>query len=125
MAACHFRGESHITIVNPMPLPEGFTVRRASTAELDILVGHRRSMFVDMGYEDQTTLESMSARFRIWLLEHMEAGDYRAWLVCAPDGSVAAGAGLWLMDWPPHMIGKGARRGNILNVYTVARFRRR
>lgn len=108
-----------------MPLPEGFTVRRASTAELDILVGHRRSMFVDMGYEDEPTLESMSARFRIWLLEHMEAGDYRAWLVCAPDGSVAAGAGLWLMDWPPHMIGKGARRGNILNVYTDARFRRR
>jgi GNAT superfamily N-acetyltransferase len=55
----------------------------------------------------------------------MNSGDYRAWLVSAPDGSIAAGAGLWLMDWPPHMIGKGARRGNIVNVYTESSFRRR
>jgi len=32
---------------------------------------------------------------------------------------------LWLMDWPPHMIGHGIRRGNILNVYTAEKFRRR
>jgi len=42
----------------------------------------------------------------------------------APDHSIVAGAGLWLMDWPPHMIGSG-RRGNILNVYTSVEFRRR
>jgi ribosomal protein S18 acetylase RimI-like enzyme len=29
------------------------------------------------------------------------------------------------MDWPPHMIGQGARRGNILNIYTHINFRRR
>ena len=28
------------------------------------------------------------------------------------------------MDWPPHMIGPGARRGNILNVYTQPGSRR-
>jgi GNAT superfamily N-acetyltransferase len=55
----------------------------------------------------------------------MDAGEYLAWLVVAPDGSVAAGAGLWLMDWPPHMIGVGPQRGNILNVYTAEKFRRR
>ncbi|HLW54595.1 MAG TPA: GNAT family N-acetyltransferase [Candidatus Angelobacter sp.] len=52
------------------------------------------------------------------------SGDYRAWLVTAA-GSIAGGAGLWLMDWPPHMIGQGERRGNILNVYTIGNFRRR
>jgi GNAT superfamily N-acetyltransferase len=31
---------------------------------------------------------------------------------------------LWLMDWPPHMIGPGAPRGNILNVYTRPENRR-
>jgi GNAT superfamily N-acetyltransferase len=55
----------------------------------------------------------------------MEAGEYLAWLAIAGDGSVAAGAGLWLMDWPPHMVGPGARRGNILNVYTNPDHRRR
>jgi GNAT superfamily N-acetyltransferase len=108
-----------------MPLPDGLTIRRASTADLEILVAHRRAMFQDMGYSDHAALDSMSARFRVWLLEHMNSGEYHAWLVSARDGSIAAGAGLWLMDWPPHMIGQGARRGNILNVYTVESFRRR
>ena len=107
-----------------MSLPKGFTIRPASTADLETLVEHRRAMFQDMGYSDETAMLAMSEKFRVWLLEHMNAGDYFAWLVNAEDGTIAAGTGLWLMDWPPHMIG-GGRRGNILNVYTNANFRRR
>ncbi|HZS98572.1 MAG TPA: GNAT family N-acetyltransferase [Terriglobales bacterium] len=107
-----------------MSLPEGFAIRRASTADLETLIEHRRAMFQDMGYSDEAAMQAMSEKFRGWLLEHMNAGDYLAWLATAPDGSTAAGTGLWLMDWPPHMIGRG-RRGNILNVYTSANFRRR
>jgi len=108
-----------------MPLPQGFTIRRASTADLGTLVAHRQAMFEDMGYNDGAALTSMSAKFRVWLLQHMNSGDYHAWLASAPDGSIAAGAGLWLMDWPPHMIGRSGQRGNILNVYTQQNFRRR
>jgi GNAT superfamily N-acetyltransferase len=106
-----------------MPLPEGFTLRHATTADLDTLVKQRRAMFCDMGHADTDALDTMCLRFRPWLLAHMNAGDYLAWLLHAHNGSVAAGAGLWLMDWPPHMIGRGTR-GNILNVYTEAGFRR-
>ena len=108
-----------------MSLPEGFSIRSASIVDLDTLVAHRRSMFRDMGYTDEGVMDSMSAKFRVWLLARMDSGDYRAWLVSGPDGSIAAGAGLWLMDWPPHMIGKSSRRGNIVNVYTESSFRRR
>jgi GNAT superfamily N-acetyltransferase len=108
-----------------MCLPEGFKLWPASTADVETLVAHRRAMFRDMGYNDDVALNSMSAKFRGWLLDHMNAGDYHAWLVSTPDGLIAAGAGLWLMDWPPHMIGQGSRRGNILNVFTEANFRRR
>ena len=99
-------------------------MRRASAADLEVLVEHRASMFRDMGYSDESAIATMVSRFRPWLLEHLNAGDYLAWLVAAPDRSIAAGAGLWLMDWPPHMVGQGARRGNILNVYTHPNFRR-
>lgn len=108
-----------------MGLPEGFKLRRASIADLETLVHHRQAMFRDMGHSDEAAMSSMSAKFRVWLREHMECGDYLAWLVDAADGSIAAGTGLWLMDWPPHMIGQGVRRGNILNVYTSTDFRRR
>lgn len=108
-----------------MAAPDGFTIRLASTADLDTLVAHRRAMFRDMGYTDEAALASMSGKFRAWLLERMNRAEYYAWLVTAPAGDIAAGAGLWLMDWPPHMIGQGSRRGNILNVYTAETFRRR
>ena len=54
----------------------------------------------------------------------MQAGEYLAWFALGPDSSIAAGLGLWLMDWPPHMVGAGQIRGNIINVYTVPAYRR-
>lgn len=108
-----------------MSLPDGFAIRCASLADLETLVTHRKLMFRDMGYHDNDALNAMSVKFRVWLLPRMESGEYRAWLISAPDGAIAAGAGLWLMDWPPHMIGQGQLRGNILNVYTHEGFRRR
>ena len=81
-------------------------------------------MFFEMGYRDEAVLDAMIAAFRPWLRHRMEQGEYLAWLATATDGSVAAGLGLWLMDWPPHMVGPGSRRGNILNVYTNPESRR-
>ncbi len=75
-------------------------------------------MFYEMGYRDKAILDAMVVAFRPWLLRKMEDGEYLAWLAVRADGSVMAGLGLWLMDWPPHMVGPGSRRGNILNVYT-------
>lgn len=107
-----------------MNLPEGYAIRRASADDIDTLAEHRRAMFVDMGYRDEAALDAMAAKCHAWLLDRMNRGEYLAWVATAPDGSVVAGTGLWIMDWPPHMIG-GGRRGNILNVYTAAQFRRR
>ena len=108
-----------------MSLPEGFEIRRATIYDADLLVEHRRAMFHDIGYRDEVALDLMAAKFRVWLTEHMNAGDYLAWLILAQDGSVAAGTGLWLMDWPSHMVGRSEQRANILNVYTAENFRRR
>lgn len=107
-----------------MSLPEGYALRRASADDIDTLVAHRRAMFVDMGYADETALDAMAAKCHGWLLTRMKREEYLAWLAVAPEGSIVAGTGLWLMDWPPHMIGRGVR-GNILNVYTAVEFRRR
>ena len=99
-------------------------IRRASIDEGEIIVAHRRAMFSEMGYRDEAALDAMTAAFRPWLRRKMEEGEYLTWFAESPDGAVVAGLGLWLMDWPPHMIGPGARRGNILNVYTERGSRR-
>lgn len=103
------------------------TIRRATLDESDVaaIVRHRRAMFRDMGYRDDGALDAMSARFLPWLRRKMNAGEYLAWFAIAPDSSIAAGVGLWLMDWPPHMVGSGPWRGNILNVYAEPEHRRR
>jgi GNAT superfamily N-acetyltransferase len=95
-----------------------FQVQMAASGDAETIASHRRSMFLDMGYRDAAALDAMVTAFLPWLRAKMDTGEYLAWLAMAEDGSVAAGAGLWLMDWPPHMVGPGARRGNILNVYT-------
>jgi GNAT superfamily N-acetyltransferase len=102
-----------------------FAISAATLDDADTIVRHRRAMFADMGYRDAGVLDAMSAAFGPWLSERMARGEYRAWLARSTDGRTAGGLGLWLMDWPPHMIGSATRRGNILNVYTEPEFRRR
>lgn len=91
-----------------------------------MIVGHRRRMFLDMGHPDDGAMAAMTDAFRPWLEARMQSGDYLAWFAVEADGAVAAGLGLWLMDWLPHMIGGGsAQRGNIINVYTDPKYRKR
>ena len=101
-----------------------FAVMPATLLDIATIVSHRRSMFAAMGYSDNAALDSMASAFEPWLKRKMESGEYLAWLAVDEDRSVAAGIGLWLMDWPPHMIGAGARRGNILNVFVRPQNRR-
>src|SRR5581483_3594676 len=103
---------------------EEICIRRATGDDADTLVAHRRAMFYEMGFRDGAALDAMTASFRVWLIERMRGEEYLAWVALA-EGQIVAGLGLWLMDWPPHMLGPGARRGNILNVYTESAQRRR
>jgi len=104
---------------------EGITLRRASVEDARTIVGHRRAMFRAQGYCDDAALDSMAERFLPWVESKMMSGEYLAWLAVTEDGQVVAGAGLWLMDWPAHMVNSSPQRGNILNVFTEPEFRRR
>jgi ribosomal protein S18 acetylase RimI-like enzyme len=115
-------------------MTEGITVRAGSLMDAATIVAHRRAMFLDQGHRDpgyraqgfcdDAVLDAMAARFLPWVRAKMAAGEYLAWLAVSGD-AVVAGVGLWLMEWPPHMLGSGPRRGYILNVYTEPEFRRR
>ena len=109
-----------------MITPDPISIRRATIDDAATVARHRRQMFRDMGYDDEARLDSMMAKFLPWVETKIASGDYLAWLaVDEKEGKVVAGAALWLMDWPPHMVGSSPRRGNILNVFTEPPFRRR
>jgi GNAT superfamily N-acetyltransferase len=91
-----------------------YRVREATVADLDVLVDHRIAMFTEMG----TPLDAPVVRqlFRDWLIKMMPAGTYRAWVCEDAPGSVVAGAGITLLDWPP---GPSSMTGKIAFVYNV------
>jgi ribosomal protein S18 acetylase RimI-like enzyme len=99
-----------------------YSIRLATLDDIPTLCEHRRQMFLDMGHEPSPALETMSVEFVVWVKPRLESGVYFAWL--AEDGDrVIAGAGLWLMDWPPHILDPHGARGYILNVYTDKAYR--
>ncbi|MGB6941467.1 MAG: GNAT family N-acetyltransferase [Bryobacteraceae bacterium] len=104
--------------------PESFVIRPGTLADAETVVAHRRAMFLEMGYRDEQALDGMCDAFRPWLARKMRDQQYLAWFAVDSGGEVAAGLGLWLMDWPPHMIGPGPWRANIVNVYTRPQSRR-
>ena len=107
-----------------MKLAEGFVVRRACVADARTVAHHRRAMFLEMHSAGEAELDEMAERFTSWVEEKLARDEYLGWLAVAEDGSIAAGAGMWLMEWPPHYLGKAPRRGYLMNVYTEKRHRR-
>jgi GNAT superfamily N-acetyltransferase len=106
-------------------MTEGYRIREATAEDVETIVRHRREMFFDMGHSDPAVLDELVKSFRPWLTEKMSKDEYQGWFAIAEDGSVAAGAGLWLMNWPPGLHTSEPWRGNILNVYTEHGHRRR
>ena len=93
--------------------------------DAETICHHRRAMFRDMGQPDDAVMDAMVAAFRPWVERRLQSGEYRAWFAYDPDGEIIAGAGIWLMDWAPHMIAPGQPRANIINVYTEPAHRRK
>ena len=100
------------------------TLRAARPDEAGLIAGHRRAMFEEMSHLPKAQLEALEAASASWVAERMTQGVYLGWF--AVDGvSVVGGAGLWIMDWPPHRLHLEPRRGYILNVYVAPAYRRR
>jgi GNAT superfamily N-acetyltransferase len=104
---------------------ESYSIRQGTITDAETIARHRRQMFFDMGKQDLTVLDEMARSFQPWLADKISKREYLSWFAIAEDGSVAAGAGLWLMNWPPGLYTSEPWRGNILNVYTEHRHRRR
>jgi len=98
-----------------------FTTRPATPADAATITRHRHRMFVDAGRQDSQALRTMSARFEPWVRQMLADQKYFGWLTvdtnAAGEEKIVAGAGLLLLDWPPHPLDLGDKRGYLLNAY--------
>ena len=83
----------------------------------------RMRMFVDAEVSTEEQMRTMVANFVTWVRPKLEDGSYAGWLVDGANGPVA-GAGLWVMDWPPHFTDDQPQRGYLLNFYVAPEMRR-
>jgi len=105
------------------------TTRLATVVDAELIARHRRSMFVDAGQAEDAKLETMVENFAAWVRPRLSDGSYVGWLVEVEEdgenGRVVAGAGMWLIDFPPHWMDAEPVRAYLLNFYVDPAFRGR
>ena len=99
-------------------------IREATVADLATIMHHRRGMFSDMGFCDETALDAMEATSAPFIKAGLEDGSYRGWLM-ETERSVVAGGGLVILGHPSSPHNPSPRRAWILNMYTEPKYRRR
>ena len=102
-----------------------YKIRTSTSADVKLILAQRRAMFEDVGFDNKRQLSTMLRAYARWLKPKLRSGEYRGWFAVTPDGEAVAGAGLWIMEWPPVPSDHSSRRGYIANVYTHPSHRRR
>jgi len=98
-------------------------IRSVSPADLELICEHRERMFAESG-RDRASLKPMTDAFREWLRPRLADRSYFGWII-EHDGKPVAGAGMMIIDWPPHPSHlTQSRRGYVLNVFVEPRHRR-
>lgn len=102
-----------------------YQTRRATPADAATITRHRRRMFVDAGRADNRVLDVMSENFEPWVKTMLAEGKYIGWLTTW-ENEIVAGAGLLILDWPPHPLDpRQDKRGYLVNVYVETAHRRK
>lgn len=98
--------------------------RRATVADAEAIAQQRLRMFADAGVAEEAAMGAMTTNFVEWVRPRLADGSYVGWLV-EEDGEIVAGAGLWVIDWPPHFMDAEPQRAYLLNFYVAPEMRRR
>src|SRR5258708_3905542 len=107
-------------------LSADWKIRAATEKDVNSILAHRRRMFEEMGFTEQTVLDQMVASSRDFIEKGLSNGGYRGFLAITEKNEVVGGAGLAITDWLANPTApKQSRRAYILNVYTAEHYRRK
>ena len=101
-----------------------FETRMATESDAEVIAEQRLRMFVEMGRPEDERMRAMVVAFVPWVQERLRDGRYLGWLV-EQEEQVVAGAGMYLMDFPPHFRDPQPMRAYLLNFYVAPKARGR
>ncbi len=77
-------------------------MRRAQASDLELLVRHRESMWLDMHGYSARQIRAAAARSRAWIRREFRSGRYIAFVAEGPGGRVAGSGAIWLRSSQPY-----------------------
>lgn len=102
-----------------------FETRLAVPGDAELIAHQRMWMFVDAGQAAEgDAMQQMMENFVAWVRPRLQDGSYVGW-IAEQDGRATAGAGMWLMEFPPHWMDAEPLRAYLLNFYVDPEFRGR
>jgi GNAT superfamily N-acetyltransferase len=100
-------------------------LRKAREEDLEIILHHRREMFREMGLTDPVPFAKADSMSREFFAQALAEGNYHGWFLEDASDSIAAGAGVILLEYHPGPGNPAMRRPFVVNVYTEHAWRRR
>lgn len=100
-------------------------IREGTRDDLDIVLYHRRQMFLEMGYSDDDQMAASQHTSREFFSRALDQGTYKPWFAETDAGRVVAGGGIVLTIRASTPVHPELQRAEILNVYTEPAFRRK
>lgn len=101
-----------------------WTLRKATLADLPVLVRHRDAMWVEMGRVPPGEHDPTSEAYGAWLRSRMEGGTLTAFLF-EDSGQVLASGAVWIQEVQPRPGHPLTKWGYILSIYTEPTARRK
>jgi GNAT superfamily N-acetyltransferase len=102
---------------------ENLIIREGTPDDIPEILRQRRSMYLDMDYEDSPALAGMLSTCEPYLRQALADHSFRSWLALLDHKTVGGGA-VVISPWPSHPYDLECRRATILNVYVYPEFRR-
>lgn len=99
-------------------------IRKATTADIPVLVRHRRLMFCDMGFQHSDRSDMVDLSVSRYLAAALPNADYHAWVADTADGHPVASIGLKVISLPGSPRNISGHYSYVMSLYVEQSHRR-
>lgn len=102
-----------------------FKLSYAGRGDIDLLLAHRQSMWLDIHPELENEVKGAEALTRDWIERMLSGGRLVGFIVKTPEGKVAGSGCVWIREEQPRPASPHLEVPYLMSMYTVKPFRRK